>query len=301
MPKRRHDERVFHYFADHRTGRGNEFRALVFSIARPDTVANAFTVSDADSAGHADADSAADTDADAAPNVDAEPDSDAAPHTETDANAESDADCEPNADADCEPNADADADAESNADADAYSYTHRFTDTQPDADRGADRQSGASILRRSLVVEYGTDALRPGEPLPHFHHRGYIQRMTTRSIVAVAAILTMAAAPLAARADLQVTANGFHRVVADAGQTGSCHVHRIDNGTTIRCPDGSKGTMVLYRHRSESAACEVDFWSQSGGGSPWRVQLSHQNSAIGTCTTRWDNPTTLEVNLQPGS
>lgn len=133
--------------------------------------------------------------------------------------------------------------------------------------------------------------------------KGYAFRMTTRSILIAAAVAAISAAPAAALADLQVTANGFHRVVVDAGQTGSCHVHRMDNdnGTTIRCPDGSKGTMVLYQHSKESSACEVDFWSQSNGANPWRVQLSHQNSTVGTCTTHWDNPTTLEVNLQPPS
>src|SRR5690242_8464090 len=92
---------------------------------------------------------------------------------------------------------------------------------------------------------------------------GYTNRMSIRTILSIAVTLAFVSLPAIALADLHVDAPGFHRVVTDTSQGESCQVHRTDDGTTIRCPDGSKGTMTLYRNRGEDAACELDFWTQA--------------------------------------
>lgn len=119
--------------------------------------------------------------------------------------------------------------------------------------------------------------------------------MSIRTILSSAAILGLASLPAAALADLHVDAAGFHRVVAGSSQGGSCHVHRTDDGTNVRCPDGSKGTLTLYRSHGEDAACELDFWTQTNGNTHWRAQLSHQNGAVGTCTLHWNGPDSLQI------
>lgn len=84
------------------------------------------------------------------------------------------------------------------------------------------------------------------------------------------------------------------------GKGGSCNVHRMGDTTLVRCPNGLKGTLTVYRNRGESAACEVDFWYQgsAAGNGPWRAQLSHQNASSGTCTTHWTDPSTLQLTIQ---
>jgi len=129
---------------------------------------------------------------------------------------------------------------------------------------------------------------------------GYRNRMSIRTILSIAVTLAFASLPATALADLHVDAAGFHRVVTDVSQGDACRVHRTDDGTTIRCPDGSKGTMTLYRNRGEDAACELDFWTQAnskGNGNHWRAQLSHQNSANGTCTLHWNGMDSLQITI----
>ena len=121
--------------------------------------------------------------------------------------------------------------------------------------------------------------------------------MNTRILLSAAFGAAFAALPAVALADLNVTANGFHRVVAEAANGDSCEVYRNGPNVVVRCPDGSKGTLTMYRHTSEGAACELDFWAQGNG--KWRAQLSHVNTANGTCTVKWDNGTTVEINTSP--
>lgn len=121
--------------------------------------------------------------------------------------------------------------------------------------------------------------------------------MSIRTIILAAAVPVLACVPAVALADLQVNANGFHRVVVGSMQNGNCHVHRADGGRTVRCPDGTRGTLTLYQHHDSAPACEIDFWYQNGAGRPWHIQLSHQNAASGNCTTQWQNDSTLNVSL----
>lgn len=103
----------------------------------------------------------------------------------------------------------------------------------------------------------------------------------------------------AAFAALVVNANGFERVVASSAQGTSCDVSQATNGTTVTCPDGSRGSMVLYRSNDEGAACQLDFWfgPNGSGAQTWHALLSHQNSGSGACALNWTGPNTLNVTL----
>ncbi|HEV3153149.1 MAG TPA: hypothetical protein VGZ02_05050 [Candidatus Baltobacteraceae bacterium] len=126
--------------------------------------------------------------------------------------------------------------------------------------------------------------------------------MKIHVLLAAAAAGSLAALPAIALADLHVNAIGFHRVVTETNQSPACHVHRVDDGTMVRCADGSKGTMTLYRRSSETPVCELDFWPQSNNAAQrWRVQVSHQDSTYGTCTTQWQGADTLNVTLAGGT
>lgn len=126
-----------------------------------------------------------------------------------------------------------------------------------------------------------------------------MRSMSIRTILSAAALLAFAGLPAVALADLNVDADGFHRVVTESTQGATCHVHRSSDGTSVRCPDGSKGTMTLYRSRGEDAACELDFWTQANGNGPnqWHATLSHQNAANGTCALHWSGTDSLQVTL----
>ena len=129
--------------------------------------------------------------------------------------------------------------------------------------------------------------------------------MKIRSILAGAAVAAAAFVPAAALADLQVNANGFERVVATSTQGDSCEVERqrAGDGTSVDCPDGARGTLLLYRTADEAAVCEVDFWyAGNGSGTPkWRAQISHANGANGTCALHWNDPATLNLTVQPAN
>jgi hypothetical protein len=121
--------------------------------------------------------------------------------------------------------------------------------------------------------------------------------MSIRTILPIAAVTALALVPAAALANLEVHANGFHRVVVGSMQNGNCEVHRMDDGRIVRCPDGSRGTLTLYQHALGEPMCQVDFWyDTSSGPRPWHITVSHQNSE-GGCTTTWQNNTTLNVDL----
>lgn len=109
---------------------------------------------------------------------------------------------------------------------------------------------------------------------------------------------TLAAAAFAA---LVVNANGFERVVSSSSQGATCEVAQAANGTgtTVTCPDGSRGSMVLYRNADEGPACELDFWfgPNGSGAQTWHALLSHQNSTSGACALNWTGPDTLNVTL----
>ena len=127
--------------------------------------------------------------------------------------------------------------------------------------------------------------------------------MNLSKILTAVAVFSFAALPAAALAEFQVNATGFHRIVADSSQGGSCRVRRNDAGTLVRCPNGSRGTMTVYQYRSGPSVCELDFWYQTNpvGAGRWRVQVSHQNTSVGTCSTHWDNPNTIDLSLKPNS
>lgn len=117
----------------------------------------------------------------------------------------------------------------------------------------------------------------------------------------MAAIAAFASAPALALADLQVNANGFDRVVASASHGATCDVEQLTGGTSIDCPDGSRGTLLFYRHDDETPVCEIDFWYGMGdsGAQQWRAQTPQQNGTYGTCALRWPYANVLQVTLQP--
>jgi hypothetical protein len=124
--------------------------------------------------------------------------------------------------------------------------------------------------------------------------------MSIRTILPAAAAVALALMPAMALAQLQVNANGFERVVVGSMQNGSCDALEVSSGTLLRCPDGSRGTLTLFRHEDDAPACEVDFWYDSAHGSrPWHIQLSHQSGTNGTCATQWQGATTLNVSASP--
>ena len=129
--------------------------------------------------------------------------------------------------------------------------------------------------------------------------------MKIPAILAGAAVAAAAFVPAAALADLQVNANGFERVVATSTQGDSCEVERqrVAGGMSVSCPDGSRGTLVLYRTADEAAVCEVDFWYAGNGSGVqrWRAQISHANAANGTCSLHWNDPATLNLTVQPAN
>jgi hypothetical protein len=127
--------------------------------------------------------------------------------------------------------------------------------------------------------------------------------MKIPAILAAAAVAAAAFVPAAALADLQVNANGFYRVVESSTQGDSCEVEHAPGGMSVSCPDGSRGTLVLYRSVDEAAVCEVDFWYAGNGSGMqrWRAQISHANPANGTCTLHWNDPTTLNLTVQPAN
>lgn len=126
--------------------------------------------------------------------------------------------------------------------------------------------------------------------------------MNVRTILPGAAIVAAALAPAAALADMHVNAQGFERVVTSSAQGESCRVQGLTGGTSVTCPDGSRGTMVLYRHAGEAPVCQVDFWYQGEvtGGRQWRALLSHRNASLGICALHWRTADTLQVIIQPG-
>lgn len=121
--------------------------------------------------------------------------------------------------------------------------------------------------------------------------------MNIRTLLPAAAILSAAFLPGAALADLQVNANGFDRVIASSTQGDSCEVERLSGVLTVTCPNGSRGTLLLYRQSDETPVCQVDFWygGNGSGAQTWRAQLAHTNAASGTCTLHWNNATTLNL------
>lgn len=125
--------------------------------------------------------------------------------------------------------------------------------------------------------------------------------MSIRTILPVAAVAAIAFAPAIARADLQVNANGFDRIVTSSSQGGTCEVQQLTGGTNIDCPDGSRGTMLFYRHDDESPVCELDFWYGMGnsGAQQWRALIERQNGTYGACTLHWQYANVLQIMLQP--
>lgn len=113
----------------------------------------------------------------------------------------------------------------------------------------------------------------------------------------------MVLTPAIALADLQVNANGFDRVVASSTQGDTCEVEQLTGGTNIDCPDGSRGTMLFYRHDGEPPICEVDFWfgGNGSGAQRWSARIARQNATNGTCALNRQNGNTLQVTLQPGT
>ena len=132
---------------------------------------------------------------------------------------------------------------------------------------------------------------------------GYTAGMSIRTILPTAAIAALAFTPAIALADLQVTANGFDRVITSSTQGDTCEVERQTGGTSIDCPDGSRGTMLFYRHADESPVCEVDFWfgGNGSGAQRWSARVARQNGTYGTCALNRQNDTTLQVTLQKGT
>jgi hypothetical protein len=116
-----------------------------------------------------------------------------------------------------------------------------------------------------------------------------------KQLLAIATLCALASIPAMASAPLKVNANGFHRVVVDTGTTPSCNNHRTGSGRLVICPQSSRGTMTLYRHTSEGALCEIDFWPQSDAAHPWRAVLSHPNTGNGTCSLHWRDRSTIDV------
>jgi hypothetical protein len=126
--------------------------------------------------------------------------------------------------------------------------------------------------------------------------------MSIRTILPMAAVAALALAPAAALADLQVNAAGFDRVIASSTQGDTCEVDQITGGTSIDCPDGSRGTILLYRHYGESPVCEVDFWygGNGSGAQRWSARVARRNGTNGNCALTRQNANTLQVTLQPG-
>ncbi|HET9097389.1 MAG TPA: hypothetical protein VFN37_12055 [Candidatus Baltobacteraceae bacterium] len=129
--------------------------------------------------------------------------------------------------------------------------------------------------------------------------------MTFRLLLsaAAAAIAVLALAPAIALADLQVRANGFDRVVTSSTQGDTCEVEQLTGGTSIDCPDGSRGTMLFYRLDGESPVCELDFWfgGNGSGAQRWSAQIVRQNGMIGTCALDRQSANAMRITLQPGS
>lgn len=128
--------------------------------------------------------------------------------------------------------------------------------------------------------------------------------MSIRTIIPMAAVAALALAPAAALADLQVSANGFYRVVASSTQGDTCHVHRMTGGRSIDCPDGSRGTLLFYvHHGDESPVCEVDFWfgGNGSGAQHWSARIARQSGNAGTCALTKNGVNEMQVTLQPGT
>jgi|GEM_PF-4795420 len=125
--------------------------------------------------------------------------------------------------------------------------------------------------------------------------------MRTNILTSVALACTLAMLPAVALASLEVDTNGFARVVTEATQGDSCHVHGPPGAKTVRCPDGSSGTMTLYRNFGESPVCELDFWyaGNGSGAQRWHAHVSHPNGTYGTCMLHWKSSNALQLNLQP--
>jgi hypothetical protein len=124
--------------------------------------------------------------------------------------------------------------------------------------------------------------------------------MSIRTILPAAAAIALALMPSVALAYLEVNANGFHRVVLGSLQNGPCDLARISGGRMVRCPDGSRGTLTLYQHTYGMPVCQIDFWYDSAHGPrPWHIQLSHESTDNGTCTTQWQDNQTLNVSVSP--
>lgn len=127
--------------------------------------------------------------------------------------------------------------------------------------------------------------------------------MSIRTILPLAAVAALALAPVAALADFQVNANGFERVIASSTQGDTCEVEQLTGGTSIDCPDGSRGTILFYRHDGESPVCEVDFWygGNGSGAQRWSARVARQNSTFGSCTLSRQNGNTVQVSLAPAT
>ncbi len=124
--------------------------------------------------------------------------------------------------------------------------------------------------------------------------------MSTRTVLALTAILA-AAAPATSLAEFHVAAPGVPRVVISTkANTGTCHLHRNDAGSAVRCEDGSRGTMTFYAEPLGTAACELDFWWQPGSGNSkrWHAVLSHQDPTGTGCTLQWQGSDSVIVTIQ---
>lgn len=127
--------------------------------------------------------------------------------------------------------------------------------------------------------------------------------MSIRTILPTAAVAALALAPAAALADLQVNANGFDRVMTSSTQGDTCEVEQQAGGTSIDCPDGSRGTILFYRHYGETPVCEVDFWygGNGTGSQHWSARVARQIGTNGSCMLSRRNESTVQVTLQPGT
>jgi hypothetical protein len=124
--------------------------------------------------------------------------------------------------------------------------------------------------------------------------------MTLRTILSAGLASALVLLPVTALADLQVNASGFARIVASSTQGDSCEVQQSPGGTAATCPNGSRGTIVLYRERGAPPVCELDFWYAGNGSGMerWRAQLSHQNTDRGGCVMHWDGSNALTVSAE---
>ncbi|HZZ65407.1 MAG TPA: hypothetical protein VFE17_07915 [Candidatus Baltobacteraceae bacterium] len=125
--------------------------------------------------------------------------------------------------------------------------------------------------------------------------------MSIRTFFACAVLPALAFTPALALADLHVDSTGAHRIVASVNGDSACQEHRSPSDpASIRmdCPSGSRGTLTVYRQTDEGAACEVDFWPQTGTSRPWHAILSHQNASAGACAIKWTGPDRISLTVQ---